>query len=56
MSKLWEMVKDREAWGAAVRGVTDSRTWLSDRTAKTAREKIHGREEFLRQSPQDRKA
>ena len=30
LSKLWEMVKDREAWRAAVHGVTKNRTCLSD--------------------------
>ena len=30
LSKLWEMVKDREARGTAVHGVTKSRTGLSD--------------------------
>ena len=29
VGKLWEMVKDREAWGAAVHGITKSRTQLS---------------------------
>ena len=30
VSELWELVMDREAWRAAICGVTKSRTRLSD--------------------------
>ena len=30
LSKLWEIVKDSEAWGGAVHGVSKSQTQLRD--------------------------
>ena len=32
LGKLWEMVKDREVWHAAVYGVTKSQTWQYEGT------------------------
>ena len=34
LSKLWEIVKDREPWHAAVHRVEESWTWQSNRTRR----------------------
>ena len=44
LSKLQEMVKDREAWCAAVHGVTKSQTRLGDKTTTKKSELPAGRE------------
>ena len=41
-SKLWEMVKDREAWHAAVHGVTKIWTRLNNDKKPNIRENVAG--------------
>ena len=50
LSKLWEIVKDREAWRAANHGVTKSRPRLSEQTStieKMARKRYVTKENFI---------
>ena len=50
LSKLQEMVKDREAWCTVVHGVTKNRTWLNEWTAKVLKIKD---EIFVLKSPSE---
>ena len=61
LSKLWEMVKDREAWHAADHGVTKSWTWLKNKrrrqwhpTPVLLPGKSHGWRSLVGCSPWDR--
>ena len=40
LSKFQEIVKDKEAWRAAVDGITKSQTRLGDRTITACRQRI----------------
>ena len=47
LSKLWDLVMDREAWPAAVHGVTKSWTRLSDRTDEASVTAVRGAENYF---------
>ena len=50
LSKLWEMIKDRESWHVAVHRVSNSRAWLSDRTTRgiwNVRSEFYGLKQFI---------
>ena len=54
LSKLWKIVKDREAWRAAVHRVSKSQTWLSDWTTTTKGQEEKSKEKLLREVHRER--
>jgi len=50
LSRLWEMVKNREAWCATVHGVTRSQTQLSDGITTTMRKFLNYKIRLTRKS------
>ena len=50
LSKLQEMVKDREAWRAAVHGAAKSRTHLSDYTTTITERSTNHKEQHYSKS------
>ena len=55
LSKLWELVTDREAWYAVVHGVSKSRTQLRDWTELKCKWKIKNYQTFDESLQHDRK-
>ena len=41
LSKLWDIVKDREAWHAVVHGIAKSQTWFSNWATTTKQKQSH---------------
>ena len=53
LSEPWELVMDREAWHAAIHGVTKSRTRLSDCTFTFTSLSPYGRKQRITKEPLD---
>ena len=47
LSKLWELVMNREAWRAAVHGIAKSQTQLSNWTEDLTKEEIHAFNDYV---------